>query len=77
MKIIFAPTPVSAPPAFNDVETNQFFVNNCGQLCQKRTITSYCIIAASSGVPYSDAMTSIASNASIKRILPRVQCIEF
>jgi hypothetical protein len=77
MKIIFAPTPVSAPPAFKDVDTNQFFVNNSGQLCQKRTSTSYCIIAASSGAPFSDFMTNIAPDASIKRILPRVQCIEF
>lgn len=77
MKIIFTPTPVSAPPTFNDVDTNQFFVNNCNQLCQKRTSTSYCIIAAPDGVPFSNFMTNFAPDASIKRILPRVQCIEF
>jgi hypothetical protein len=77
MKIIFAPTPVSAPPTFNDVDTNQFFVNICGQLCQKRTSASYCIIAASGGMPFCDFMTNIAPDASVKRILPQVQCIEF
>jgi hypothetical protein len=77
MKIIFTPTPVSAPPTFNDVYTNQFFVNACGQLCQKRTSASYCIIAASGGVLFCDFMTNIAPDARIKRILPQVERIEF
>lgn len=62
---------------FNQVETNQFFIDGIGFLCQKTHETAYCAIADDKGIPYSNYLRSVAPTYSIKKILPQVAKIEF
>ena len=67
---------------FQDVEEDQFFVDEDGRLCQKGGETFYCMIAESDGTPclvyYCDEDGfSDMSDMFIDRILPHVDKIEF
>ena len=62
---------------FGDVKDDQFFVNNCGYLCQKYGEQSYNIIANQSGVPCSGRSDAVSCNTIVTRILPEVLRIEF
>jgi hypothetical protein len=77
MKIIFKTSAALPAPTFNQVEENQFFINDTNELCQKRNSCSYNVIATSDGTPYADYMSAVGACAPIKRILPLVECIEF
>jgi hypothetical protein len=74
MKIIYKASPA---PTYNQVEDNQFFINACHELCQKRASSSYAIIAKSDGTPYADYMAAVGPYTPIMRILPLVERIEF
>jgi hypothetical protein len=60
-----------------DVKKDQFFVNNCGRLCQKYNHDSYHIIADENGAPCSGRILDMSRNTIITRILPEVEKIEF
>ena len=76
MKFILAEEQAKKP-SLKDVETNQFFVNTCGSLCQKITDTSYSSIALLNGELYSDYFSEQSINMVIKKVLPKVLKIEF
>ena len=76
MKFIYAEKAEKAP-TFGDVQTNQFFVDHDGFLCQKTTSSSFVVIANPDGAPYSTWSTNIYWNREIKRIIPFVEKIEF
>ena len=59
-----------------DVEENQFFVSNSGELCQRTGSTSYNCIAREGGRPYGYSNDS-GENFPIKRVLPKVTKINF
>jgi len=61
---------------FGNVKKHQFFVDNCGHLCQKYTEDSYHIIADKNGIPCSGKVDE-SRNTIITRILPEVLRIEF
>lgn len=77
MKIIYKTSAALPAPAFNQVEENQFFINNANELCQKRNSCSYLVIASADGTPYADYKTGVVYSMSITRILPLVERIEF
>jgi len=64
-----------------DVPWRQFFVDANGYFCQKRTDNSYIRIADEWGRPYStsgqDAEIITHKTEVIRRILPRIEKIEF
>jgi hypothetical protein len=60
-----------------DVKKDQFFVSNCGRLCQKSSHDSYHVIADQDGVPCSERILDISRNTIVTRILPEVEKIEF
>jgi len=64
------------PPTFGDVQEDQFFVSQDGDLCQKRTPSIYHIIARKSGVPFSGTVERVAKGAEIERTLPTITKIE-
>lgn len=65
-------------PVFGDVEDDQFFVNNDGDLCQKSTPRTYNIIATMDRRPWASAVNiDMDANDRILRILPHVSKIEF
>ena len=76
MKFILAEEQATKP-SLKDVETNQFFVNTCGSLCQKITDTSYSVVANEDGKPYGDYFSGQSINTLIKKVLPKVFKIEF
>lgn len=65
------------PPKFSSVESDQFFVNSHGWLCQKQTETSFNTIARFDGVPFCSRHTDVSKDLEIKKILPRITKIEF
>jgi|688.fasta_scaffold56299_6 hypothetical protein len=77
MKIIFKTSAALPAPTFNQVEEDQFFINDTNELCQKRNSCSYNVIASADGTPYAVHRTGVADYMSIKRILPLVERIEF
>lgn len=76
MKFILAEEQAKKP-SLKDVETNQFFVDAYGSLCQKITATSYSVIALLSGEPLSEYYPEQSINTVIKKVLPKVLKIEF
>jgi len=62
---------------FNDVEVNQFFVTEDGELCQKIDHSSYNMVALKNGIPYADYFNRILRDFVIERILPEDVKIEF
>jgi hypothetical protein len=76
MKFIIAEEQATKP-SLKDVETNQFFINTCGSLCQKITHSSYSVVALSNGEPYGDYFSEQSINTLIKKVLPKVFKIEF
>jgi hypothetical protein len=64
---------------FQDVEEDQFFVDQDGRLCQKGGETFFCMIAESNGTPclvyYCDE--DGFDDMEIDRVLPHVEKIEF
>lgn len=77
MKFILTENPETKTLTFKDVEINQFFVNNLGYLCQKRTSTSFTVLTDELGRPYCDSFMSVLENTPIKKLLPKVRKIEF
>lgn len=76
MKFILAEEQAKKP-SLKDVETNQFFVNSLGSLCQKINSTSYSVIALSNGEPHSCYFSEQSINTVIEKVLPKVLKIEF
>ena len=62
---------------FGMVEHNQFFINNAGQLCQKRSSESCSIIADATGVPMSSWQTDLHFDIPIQKVIPQIERIEF
>lgn len=62
---------------FNDVEVNQFFVTEYGELCQKIGCSSYNMVALKDGTPFADYYSDLHDDFVIERILPKVVKIEF
>ena len=60
-----------------NVETDQFFIDSDGCLCQKRHSESYSQIANDKGNPENIHMDDCDPNMPILKILPRVVKIEF
>jgi hypothetical protein len=77
MKFIFADEEKQKSPVFEDVEINQFFVDESGFFCQKVDDRSYIVIAAPDGSPWSLACKHSVAGTPITRILPKVKRIEF
>lgn len=77
MKIIYETNPAPKTLTFADVETNQFFVDGAGYLCQKITRGDYSAIANSCGEPYGDYYSDICLEMKISRIIPKIAKIEF
>lgn len=67
------------PPlvSLNEVESNQFFINDRERLCQKVSNECYTVIADSVGIPYSCAVHITADLSIVKKILPHVHKIKF
>ena len=61
----------------SEVKDGQFFVSNCGYLCQKYNNNSYHIIANQFGSPCSGRVDNVSCNTIVTRILPEVEKIEF
>lgn len=59
-----------------DVEENQFFVCECGYLCQKMSDSRYATIADDDG-SLSCEIFDCNQDYKIKRILPKIAKIEF
>lgn len=62
---------------FGMVGDAQFFVNDCGHLCQKQDHFSYSVIADKNGDPYCVYITDYSPDVIIQEILPTVTKIEF
>lgn len=77
MKIILETPETPSEPLFRDVETDQFFVDIDGHLCQKVTGNKYNPVATNEGFPYAKATIVAPLNLKIGRILPKVAKIEF
>lgn len=77
MKFIYAEQAKEKTPTFGDVRVNQFFVSECGELCQKIDDMSYSVIAFEGGEPYAKYRTKSRRDFVIKRTLPKVAKIEF
>ena len=76
MKFIYEKQEENKEPTLNDVEANQFFVCADGYLCQRIGSESYITIADEEGYPCCGYFR-VNPDKSIKRILPRVEKIEF
>lgn len=63
-------------PTLDDVETDQFFVDHFGRLCQKIHQCSYNTITDKNGKPCSGTVSG-AKGCEIKKILPEVTKIEY
>ena len=59
-----------------DVEENQFFVCECGYLCQKMSDSRYATIADDDG-SLSCEIFDCNQDYAIRRILPKIAKIEF
>jgi hypothetical protein len=65
-------------PSFQEIATNQFFVDERGKLCQKRAYNSYSIMANESGEPFCDWVGPMrSSDFPVRKILPLVSQIKF
>lgn len=76
MKFIYVEKAEKAP-TFGDVQTDQFFVDRDGYLCQKSGAQSLTVVAKPDGTPYSTWLEKISPTREIKRIIPLVEKIEF
>lgn len=76
MKISFNPGPEQKSLVFGNVETNQFFVDVAGRLCQKYCSTSYNVISNPDKTPFSGRSEAKPSDEVVK-ILPKITEIEF
>jgi hypothetical protein len=61
---------------FEDVEEDQFFINQIGELCQKTDVDSYSVVADENGRPYS-WNRKCCPEENISKIFPFVTKIEF
>lgn len=77
MKIILKEEEKTKQPVFADVKIDQFFVNNCGSLCQKYCRDSYNIITSSDGKLCGGRVDDVSLKTRIFRVLPEVLKIEF
>ena len=77
MKFILSESPEKKQLVFADVAVNQFFVNNCGWLCQRVSSDSYLQITDNKGEPYADFYDGENDEQPIQRILPNVERIEY
>ena len=64
-------------PTFGDVKINQFFVASNGYLHQKIGGRYSSVIAAESGAPCAAYFDNWHATASIRKILPEIERIEF
>lgn len=76
MKFIYAEK-AEKTPTFGDVQTDQFFVDCDGYLCQKSGPQSLTVVAKPDGTPYSTWSNNVSSVREIERIIPFVEKIEF
>ena len=65
------------PPTLADVKSNQFFISKDGWLCQKRTSTSYIIIANYKNSPFADYSYDVNVDMVIGKVLPEIEFIKF
>ena len=75
MKIIFEEDDQEKQLTIADVETNQFFVCECGYLCQKMSDSRYATIADDDGLLSCEIFD--CRQMKILRILPKIAKIEF
>lgn len=64
-------------PMFQDVQEDQFFIDDNGRLCQKNTSTQYNVISESDGTPYCCQISSMQLGHKIKKILPKISKVRF
>lgn len=62
---------------FRDVEEDQFFIDGCGNFCQKSNSETYVTIASERGLPFSTIEESVDEDEDIRAILDKVTKIEF
>lgn len=60
---------------FKDVEVDQFFIDDSGNLCQKVSSGSYNTLASQDGFPLADHFKDIHPLTRIKKVFPRVEKI--
>lgn len=77
MKFVKQNDPRSKPRTFRDVETNSFFINDEGYLCQKLDYATYNSIARGDGSLWADRYAQVAANEPVQRILADIVAIEF
>lgn len=77
INFIYAEAEKPKPLTFGDVEIDQFFVSESGELYQKVTRGHANMIASDSGRPCSNNTSAFDSKCHIQRILPKVERIEF
>lgn len=78
MKFIYVEQSKEKKPTFGEVQTNQFFVDHDGYLCQKTELHSFTVVAKPDGTPYSNWIDrDVYSSREILRIIPFVEKIVF
>jgi hypothetical protein len=61
----------------SEVETNQFFIDIEGNLCQKMAHWDYNIIATKDGTPHCDTVRRCEIDANIRAVLAPVSRIDW
>lgn len=75
MKFTTVPSIINHP-TLKDVDSNQFFIDLDGYICQKETPLSYFTLADDKGNPSCYHITVYKEDEPIKKILPKVLKIE-
>ena len=77
IKFIVEEKEIKEELTLEDVEEDQFFVNDEGRLCQKVSEDMYNTIADDKGEPFACETICCDYDMPIMRVLPKVKRIEF
>jgi hypothetical protein len=77
IEFIQSQTQPPSQPVFRDVKEDQFFIDGCGNLCQKSGDESYVTIADPKGKPFSTIEENVDGLEEITKVLATIDTIRF